>query len=189
MSDAELALVKLAFGYAQRLRATGWESMIQNARGRSNIPSAVGQLPHKAARLLSHLGKRGASVPLATRPWTSDQLEEALRRGPNQSYQGERAFVAEEMLDFCNQGYWIVLPFDEVTNLPGLRLSPLGVVPQRDRRPRLIVDYTFSGVNGEIVSLAPRGAMQFGKALQRMFATLVHADPPPIWTCCIPCEN
>jgi hypothetical protein len=49
-------------------------------------------------------------------------------------------------------------------------------VPQRDRRPRLIVDYTFSGLNQDTLQLAPREAMQFGRALQRVFTTLVHAD-------------
>ena len=39
-------------------------------------------------------------------------------------------------------------------------MPPLGVVPQRDRRPRLIVDYTFSGVSGDTLRLAPRKAMQ-----------------------------
>lgn len=85
--------------------------------------------------------------------------------------------MAEEMLDFCAQGYWIVLPFDDVQAFPQLRISPLGVVPQRDRRPRLIVDYTFSGVNQDTLPLAPREAMQFGRALQRVLSTIVHADP------------
>ena len=55
-------------------------------------------------------------------------------------------------------------------------MSPLGVVPQRDRRPRLIVDYTYSGVNEDTLQWAPREAMQFGRALQRVVTTLVHAD-------------
>ena len=70
-----------------------------------------------------------------------------------------------------------MLPYDEVCDLPNLRISPLDVVPQRDRRPRLIVDYTFSNVNQEIVPLAPREAMQFGRTLQRIMHTIVHADP------------
>jgi hypothetical protein len=51
------------------------------------------------------------------------------------------------------------------------------VVPQRDRRPRLIVDYTFSGVNPETVKMAPPEAMQFGKTLLRVLQTIVDADP------------
>lgn len=81
------------------------------------------------------------------------------------------------MLEFCEQGYWIVLPYDQALHLQNLRISPLGVVPQRDRRPRLIVEYTFSGVNAETVPLAPREAMQFGRALQRVCSTIVKANP------------
>ena len=57
------------------------------------------------------------------------------------------------------------------------RISPLGVVPQRDRRPRLIVDYSFSNFNEETVPLAPIEFMQFGRALQRIMAKIVRADP------------
>lgn len=42
---------------------------------------------------------------------------------------------------------------------------------------RSIVDYTYPGVNNETVRLAPPEAMQFGKALQRGLAKVVHADP------------
>ena len=40
-----------------------------------------------------------------------------------------------------------------------------------------IVDYTFSDVNSETVPLAPREAMQFGRALQRIIQTIVQANP------------
>ena len=62
---------------------------------------------------------------------------------------------------------------------PNLRVSPLGVVPQRDRRPRLIVDYSFSGLlNAETLSWAPRDeSMQFGRALQMIFTKILKADP------------
>ena len=46
-----------------------------------------------------------------------------------------------------DKGFWVVLPFEEVKNTPGLRLSPIGVVPQHAWRPRPIVDYTFYGIN------------------------------------------
>lgn len=75
------------------------------------------------------------------------------------------------------QGFWTVLPLASALTLPHLRLSPLGVVPQRNRRPRLIVDYTYSGVNDETARWAPHEAMQFGKALQRILTKVVHADP------------
>ena len=72
---------------------------------------------------------------------------------------------------------WIVLPYNEVKHFPGLRLSPIGVVPQRDRRPRTIVDYSFYGVNDETCRLAPEEAMRFGQAFQRLIEDIVNADP------------
>lgn len=49
---------------------------------------------------------------------------------------------------------------------------------RRKRRPRrFIVDYTFSSLNGETVPVVPRKAVQFGRALQRVFSRMVHADP------------
>ena len=50
------------------------------------------------------------------------------------------------------KGQWLIPPYDDVKNLPNLWLSPLGVVPQHDRRPRTIADYTFSGVSMETPS-------------------------------------
>jgi hypothetical protein len=75
---------------------------------------------------------------------------------------------AIKMADYTAQGYWTVLPYQAVRHLPNLRILPLGVVPQRERRPCLIADYTFLGVNRETVRLAPPEAMQFGRALQRL---------------------
>lgn len=82
----------------------------------------------------------------------------------------------EEMADFCTQCYWAVFPYSVVREWVNLQASPLGAVPQRDRRPRLIVDYSFSEVNNETVPLAPSEAMQLGRALQHVLARVVHAD-------------
>lgn len=110
--------------------------------------------------------------------WLAECEDEAFCLGPHKSSQGERAFVsaAGEMIDFCRQGYWLVLPQGVVSDWPNLRILPLGVVLQRDRRPRLIVDYSFSSVNAETVQLAPHEAMQFGRALQRVLSIIVHVN-------------
>jgi hypothetical protein len=83
--------------------------------------------------------------------------------------------MRDEFQDMVDAGQWLVLPYSAVRSLPGLRLSPTGVVPQRDRRPRPIVDYTFSGVNDATVSLAP-DSIQFGAALYRFLQQLQRAD-------------
>ena len=64
-----------------------------------------------------------------------------------------------------------------MASLPGLRISPPGVVPQRDRRLCWICDYTWSEVNKDSLPLAPLEAMQFGHALDRILRELILADP------------
>ena len=177
LTPAETTLGKCAQSTKDRLLALGWEGLVSAARGVSNMTESVGTIPHQAARALDHLRKRGASVPTSTKPWTTAQVDCAAARGSHQSAKAHVEFVCEELLEFCQQGYWIVLPLDAVRTLPNLRLSPLGVVPQRERRPRLIVDYTYSKVNEETVRLAPPEAMQFGRALQRVMTNVAHANP------------
>ncbi|KAI2494662.1 adenylate kinase [Fragilaria crotonensis] len=79
-----------------------------------------------ASRLLEHLRVRGAAVPTATPPWSQQRRDEAMQRGAHQSSQAEREFVCREMLDFCRQGYWVVVPYEAVRHLPNLRISAWG---------------------------------------------------------------
>jgi hypothetical protein len=72
-------------------------------------------------------------------------------------------------------GQWLVLPYRSVRHLPNLRLSPSGVVPQRDRRPRPIVDYTFLKVNDSTILQAP-DSIQFRAALYRFLQCLECTD-------------
>lgn len=178
ITRAEETLRKYADQAATKLARIGdWTLFVSGERGTADISATVAAIPHKASRLLTHLRQRGAGVPLRSEPWTPERIHLAARRGSHQSAKEEVEFVCSEMLEFCEQGFWTVLPLSVALTLRHLRLSPLGVVPQRNRRPRLIVDYTFSGVNAETARLAPHEAMQFGKALQRVLAKLVQADP------------
>ena len=81
------------------------------------------------------------------------------------------------MLDMVKKKYWIILPAEDILPLPGLMLSPLGVVPQAERRPRIICDYTFNGVNPDTLSRAPQDAMQFSHTLRRILWKLANANP------------
>jgi hypothetical protein len=89
----------------------------------------------------------------------------------------------EDMFDYTNMGFWTVLPFHAVQRYPALKLAPAGVVPQRDRRPRPIMDYSFFNTNQTCLPLAPMHAMQFGQALQRILQRLVYCNArygPPL---------
>ena len=106
---------------------------------------------HPAYPLLQAMARGGVPVKMTSTSWTTAELDARAQRGSHQSCQAHIEFVREEMAEFVKKGYWLVLPYSLVRDLKGLRLSPLGVVPQRERRPRLIVDYTYYGVNQENV--------------------------------------
>ena len=119
---------------------------------------------------------------MATAPWSEARLAATMARGPHKSAFEYAEFLGEELVEFVLKGQWIVLPYSVVRLLPRrvrrqLRISPMGVVPQRDRRPRVIVDYSYFGVNQETTKLAPQEAMQFSKALERILQKIVEADP------------
>ena len=75
------------------------------------------------------------------------------------------------------QRHTMVLPFSAVKHLRGVQVSPPGVVPQANRRPRTIADLTFWGVNGATVNLTHPEAMQFGRALRRILFQIYQANP------------
>ena len=158
------------------LREKGWRSFVKSRRQRGDFAD-VATLPHPANRLLQHYKVHGAPVKFSTRPWKKATLERALRRGPHRSCLEHLEFLHEEFIDMITKQQWVVLPYSEVKDLPGLRLSPPGVIPQRGRRPRWIVDYSWWDVNDETLPLAPKEAMQFGYALDRILREILLADP------------
>ena len=143
-------------------------------RGPSCLSNPAG-LPHPAVPLLQHLRLSGASAPQSTPSWSPSRLASALSRGPHPSAKLNATFLRSEFADMVAAGHWLVVPYHLVCHLPGLRLSPTGVVPQRNRRDRTIVDYTFSGVNDHTVSVAP-DSLQFGHAFPRLLTHLHRAD-------------
>jgi hypothetical protein len=86
-------------------------------------------------------------------------------------------FLRGEFADMIQKKQWIMLPAALVITQEELRLSPLGVLPQRDRTPRSIIDYTFYRINEDTVVMAPPEAMQFGKALWQILTGIVQANP------------
>jgi hypothetical protein len=159
-------------------QSSSWEDFV--ARGQApngDLHPDVGKLPHRAAHLLNRLRVSGAPVETKSAPWTRQQKQEAIRRGPHQSAHQHVDFLRQEYVDMICKGQWVLLPARLILGEKNLKLSPLGVVPQRDRRPRTISDYYFFGVNDDTIPLSPGEAMQFGCALQRILRTIARADP------------
>jgi hypothetical protein len=162
---------------SQLLRTHGWDSTVRRLRTPADLPKNIGTLPHKAARLLKHMRDVGVQCKLRTSPWTLQRKDEAIKRGPHKSALEFSDFLTEEMTSMVARGQWMVLPYNLVRDEPTLRIAPAGVVPQHDRRPRTIVDYSHSNLNQETVRLAPSESMQFGRTLPRLLQRIVHADP------------
>ena len=171
---------------ADRFRnATSWREYISGSREpRGDFDPEVHRLDHPAAHLLCRLRATGAPVCLTTKPWSPGQKRAALERGPHQSAKQHTDFLREEFVGMINKGHWTVLPAHLMAHELWIRLSPLGVVPQRDWRPRTICDYTFFGINPQTLPLAPQEAMQFGRALQRSPQRMLRSHPRhgPVFT-------
>jgi hypothetical protein len=160
---------------ANLVRKLGWSQFVKQRRNRSDFSSL--NIKHPAKRLLLHYKNHGAPVKFSTPPWDKQQLHQAITRGPHRSSNEHIDYLEEEFIDMINKGQWTVIPYTLAKTLPGLRLSPPGVIPQRGRRPRWICDYTWYGVNQDTLPLAPTEAMQFGHALDRYLRELILADP------------
>jgi hypothetical protein len=119
------------------LNSSSWEEFVPKVRdARGNFHPVVGTIPHPSAHLLNCFQIGGAPVACSGTPWSFAQKAAALTRGPHQSARQHIPFLRQEFVDMIRKGQWTLLPARLVLNELQLRLSPLGVVPQRDRRPR-----------------------------------------------------
>jgi hypothetical protein len=154
-----------------------WDEFVPKVRdARGDFHADVGRIPHPAAHFLNRFRIGGAPVICQGEPWNFAQKAAALARGPHQSANQNIPFLRQEFVDMIRKGQWTLLPARLVLNELQLRLSPLGAVPQRDRRPRTICDFTFFGLNHETVALSPAECMHFGKALWRILRHVKSAN-------------
>jgi hypothetical protein len=125
--------------------------------------------------MLNRLRVSGATVATKFARRTLKHKLAALARGSHQSAKQHVDFLCGEFVDMIQKGQWIFLPSKLLLNNRNLRLSPLGVVPQRDRRPRTMCDYSF--FLDDTIELCPEQSMQFGRALLRTLQKIAHSDP------------
>ena len=177
-------LGKLAVKFSRALARLGWNRFVRKQRTHSSLKNNIHLLEHKAAPYLARLARHGVPAPSTAPPWTLAQKDQAVHRGPHPSAARHyAAFLLEDMYDYVHMGYWVVLPYSAIRSLPHLKLAPSGVIPQRERRPRPIMDYTYNQVNQGAAPVAPTQAMQFGHTLQRLLQRLAYCNPthgPPL---------
>jgi hypothetical protein len=159
-------------------KAASWEDFLESSRDpHGDLSLDVKQLPHRAAHLLDRLRLTGAPVVTKNEPWSLAKKILALNMGPHASAINHVEFLRDKFVNMIDKGQWVVLPARLVLNKTNLRISPLGVVPQRDRRPRTISDYSFFMVNEDTVDLALAESMQFGRTLWRILNAIARANP------------
>jgi hypothetical protein len=169
VSPKEELQLLIARSTQQLQSSTSWSEFINKCKDpRGDLHPNVLHLPHRAAHLLNRLRSSGATVATSSAPWSLQRKLSALERGSHQSAKQHVDFLCSEFVDVIKKGQWILLPATQVLNNRNLRLSPLGVVPQRERRPRTICDYSFFLVNYDTIELCPAESMQFGRALLRI---------------------
>jgi hypothetical protein len=101
-----------------------WEEFVQHVRGRSYLADTIDDIDHPAKSLLQHYRNRGVPVKVRSDKWTPAKIQECLNRGAHPSAILHKEFLRDEMADFCESGFWVVLPYELVKDLENLKLSP-----------------------------------------------------------------
>jgi hypothetical protein len=159
-------------------KAASWEEFLKESRIlRGDLSPVVKHLPRREAHLLDRLRRTGAPVVTKNEPWSLAKKLRALNRGPHTSAIDHVDFLRDEFVNMTDKGQWIMLPSRLLLDKANLRISPLGVVPQRDRRPRTISDYSFFLVNEDTVDLSPAESMQFGRTLWMTLNAIARTNP------------
>ena len=157
--------------------STSWEEFVTAFRGRSYLAPELDEVDHPAVNMLRDWRDHGVPVNTTSDPWTAEALDSFVERGCHRSATEHSEFLREEMAEFIENKFWTVLPYDRVKHLPALQLSPAAVKDERDRKPRLLCDHSWSPVNETTSPHAPPEAMQFGGALHRVLRRVRHANP------------
>ena len=168
-------LGKLIKDDAKLLQRLGWNNFVQANQGRGDLGSL--DFDHPATRILKQYKKHGVPVKLSMPAWTQEDINAKLHRGPHKSCHEYLEFLQEEFIDMINKKQWAILRYHVAKEPPGLRLSPPGVVPQRECRPRWICDYSYYQVNNETIDLFYKESMQFCCALDRLLREILLANP------------
>jgi hypothetical protein len=127
--------------------------------------------------------------------WSWETVEAAVARGPHRSAikPDGIALVHEDIQYQGDAGFCKVMTWQEIQRLrpKNLKILPIAVVPQRDRRGRIILDLSFpvypedkkhkepiqAGVNETTAKLAPQGPVRkIGQVFRRLLNLISEAE-------------
>ena len=124
----------------------------------------------------NHYKSNGVPVMFHGRPWNKDKVNASMKRAHNKSATEDIEFLCEDFVDMIDKDQWLILPCEEVQDLPGLYLSPPGGISQRNRHHRWIEDDTWSEVNQDTVPLAPMYVIHYGRGLDRILREILVSN-------------
>ena len=145
---------------------------------------------HPVGELLSEWSQLGCPTKTG-RPWSKEEMWEAVARGPHQSSRSPEALAhfATESAEKVRVGQAKLVLWDDIKDNPPpqLKISPIAAIPHKSKAFRSILDLSFSlrlknggileSVNDSTVKMAPRGALdQLGQALSRIIHAFAEAD-------------
>ena len=147
-------------------------------------------LHHPAAQDLLQYAMSGC--PTCTgKPWTHDQMQAAIERGPHVSalVPDAMAQLDKEVLEKVNNGQAKIVKWKDIAHNPPpqLKISPIAMIAHSSRPYRAILDLSFAvkltastevpSVNSTTVKTAPQGAIdQIGHVLPRLIHAFATAD-------------
>jgi hypothetical protein len=142
-------------------------------------------LHHPAASLLKDWATYGC--PTRTdRPWTKEEMQEAVDRGPHQSALSDEAIAhfRAEVDDKIKSGQARLVAWESIKDDPPseLKISPIAAIPHKSKQFWSILDLSFHlqlkqggilpSVNANTINTAPKGAIdQLGHTL----TCIIHA--------------
>ena len=155
-------------------------------------PSGIAK-SHPAGELLREWSRIGCPTRTG-RPWSKEEMWEAVERGPHRSALSAEALqhFADETSEKVNAGQAQIVHWDDIKDNPPtqLKISPIAAIPHKSRSYRSILDLSFSlrlknggilpSVNDTTIKTAPKGALdQLGHALSRIIHAFAEADDTP----------
>ena len=147
-------------------------------------------LAHPAAGLLNEWATLGCPTHTG-KPWTKDEMWEAVARGPHQSAMSPEALAhfAEEATKKVRTKQARIVLWDDIKDNPPkqLKISPIAAIPHKSKAFRSILNLSFrlrlkngrilASVNNTTEKLAPKGAIdQIGDCLSHIIHAFAEAD-------------
>ena len=90
--------------------AESWEDFVLSFRGRSYLADSLDHVDHPAAGLLRQWRDHGVPAKTSAEPWSDATKDSCVERGCHRSATEQATFLRDEMSEFIENKFWVVLP-------------------------------------------------------------------------------